>query len=62
MLTGAQGWGLWTKPAAESLLYLMGVKHLNKDLNFDTSIPTCKMVKWDQQEAGESAKENMTQE
>lgn len=40
----------------------MGVKHLNKDLNFDASIPMCKMMKWDQQEAGESTKENTTQE
>lgn len=46
----------------ESLLYSVGVKHLNKDLNSDASIPICKMMKWDQQEAGESVKKNTTQE
>jgi len=42
----------------DSYLYLMGLKHLNKHLNFDASVPKWKMRKWYQQEPGESTKEN----
>lgn len=48
--------------SGDSWLCLMAVRHLNKDLNFYASVSRCKMRKRDQQEAGESTKENTVQE